>query len=392
MHPEDPGRAELLCRLLLVSAVATLANNTPLGLGLGLIQGPCLASIGAALLVAADFGDVDGDEEAPGRDGGCPSLADQFAMGHENMKLVWQPRARRVQAALLLASALSAALSAAGLPRLVARFQTPLSAAVASLLSALPLVGYTVNAASGNWTGALSGALGVLLCGLALRWLVVPVPVCSVRRGGLGARLLPAVSLLAVLVPLAVGWAACALLTAAGLLSPANHLVTSEWREDRVHAGDVFAIPWPVPWGWPSLSGVPWTTVASSVVAALVANTASSLTTFYAVGISASGGDVPGGRALQRGSLVAGGASFLGALWGVPALVGGGQETAGVVPLTQAAPVAAARLAGALLLLTSLFPALAAGLASVPQPLLAGVGLAALGAGAGQGEHLRNLT
>ena len=46
-------------------------------------------------------------------------------------------------------------------------------------------------------------------------------------------------------------------------------------------------------------------------------------------------GDAPGGRALQRGCLVANCVSFLGVLWGAPALVGGGQETPGVVPLTQ---------------------------------------------------------
>ncbi len=93
------------------------------------------------------------------------------------------------------------------------------------------------------WCGR--GALGVLVCGLALRWLSVPVPVCSVRRGGLRARLLPAMSLLCVLVTLLAGWAVCALLTAAGLVSPDNRLVTSEWREDRVLAGVLFAIPWP---------------------------------------------------------------------------------------------------------------------------------------------------
>lgn len=85
----------------------------------------------------------------------------------------------------------------------------------------------------------------MLVCGLALRWLVLPVPVCSVRRGGLRLRALPVVAMLAALVPLLLGWAACALLTAAGLLAPDNRLVTSEWREDRVHARDVFAVPWP---------------------------------------------------------------------------------------------------------------------------------------------------
>lgn len=86
------------------------------------------------------------------------------------------------------------------------------------------------------------------MCGLTLRWVAVPMPVCSVRKGRVGARLLPALSLLAVLLPLLVGWAACAVLTATGLLSPKNLLVTSEWREDRIHAADVFAIPWPGKW------------------------------------------------------------------------------------------------------------------------------------------------
>ncbi|XP_026274093.1 solute carrier family 23 member 2 [Frankliniella occidentalis] len=384
LHSEDPARAELLCRLLLATALATLVNNTSAGLGIGLVQGPCVASIAAALLVA-DHGLGQDDQGEDVETAACPSLADQFAMGHENMKPVWQPRARRVQAVLLVASALSVAMSAAGLPRLIARFQTPITAAVATFLSALPLVGYTINAASGNWIGALSGALGVLVCGVALRCLSVPVPVCSVRRGGLRARVLPAVSLLCVLVTLLVGWSACALLTAAGLVSPSNRLVTSEWREDRVHAREVFAIPWPAPWGWPSLSGVSWEVVASAVAAALVANTTASLTTFYAAGASASVGRAPDGRELQRGTLVGGGVSFLAAFWGALSLVGGGQETPGVIPLTQAGPVTAARLAGALLLALSFFPALAAGLASIPQPLLAGVGLAVLGAGAGQG-------
>ncbi|XP_034254396.1 solute carrier family 23 member 2 [Thrips palmi] len=390
LHSEDPARAELLCRLLLVSAVATILNNTSFGVGLGVVQSPCVASVGAALLVAA-LGHDQGDRDEDADDATlCPSLADQFAMGHENMKPLWQPRARRVQATLLIASAFSAVLSVAGLPRLVARFHTPLTGAVATFLSALPLVGYCVNAAAGNWTGALSGALGVLLCGLALRWLAVPVAVCSVRRGGLRARMLPAVSMLAVLVPLLVGWATCAVLTATGLLAPDNRLVTSDWREDRVHAREVFAIPWPAPWGWPSLSGVPWVVVASSVAAALVANTTSSLTTFYAAG--ASGGEVPGGRALERGTLVTSLVAFMGALWAAPALVGGGQETPGVVPLTQAGPVTAARLAGVLLLIVSFLPVLAAGLASAPQPLLAGVGLAVLGAGSGQGlKYLRGV-
>lgn len=33
LHAEDPARADLLCRLMLVSGVATLVGNTPLGLG-----------------------------------------------------------------------------------------------------------------------------------------------------------------------------------------------------------------------------------------------------------------------------------------------------------------------------------------------------------------------
>ncbi|KAK3921358.1 Solute carrier family 23 member 2 [Frankliniella fusca] len=415
LHSEDPARAELLCRLLLATALATLVNNTSAGLGLGLVQGPCVASIAAALLVAdpyPDLGLAQDADDAVAEAADCPSPPDQFAMGHENMKAVWQPRARRVQAVLLLSSALTVVMSVAGLPRLIARFQTPITAAVATFLSALPLVGYTVNAAAGNWIGALSGALGVLVCGLALRCLSVPVPVCSVRRGGLHARALPAVSLLCVLTTLLAGWAVCALLTAAGLVSPSNSLVTSEWREDRVHAGEVFAIHWPAPWGWPSLAGVPWEVAASSVVAALVANTAASLTSYYAAGASASVGEssspsspssrrtadpahpqacrdpgqAPDGQALQRGLLVSGGVAFLAAFWGGLAMVGGGQETPGLVPLTQAGPLTAARLAGLLLLALSFFPALAAGLASIPQPLLAGVGLAVLGAGAGQGE------
>lgn len=81
---------------------------------LGLMQGPCVASIAAALLSVSEDAEGGDDGDDDGSALACPSLADQFAMGHENMKSVWQPRARRVQAALLVASSLSAVLAATG--------------------------------------------------------------------------------------------------------------------------------------------------------------------------------------------------------------------------------------------------------------------------------------
>ena len=90
------------------------------------MQGPCVASIGAAVLVAASpWDDGEGEDEDGERpedalllqqllQDTCPSAADQFAMGPENMKQVWQPRARRVHATLLVTAVLGAALAAAG--------------------------------------------------------------------------------------------------------------------------------------------------------------------------------------------------------------------------------------------------------------------------------------
>ncbi|XP_038558382.1 solute carrier family 23 member 2 isoform X3 [Micropterus salmoides] len=281
---------------------------------------------------------------------------------------IWHPRIREIQGAIIVSSLIEVCIGALGLPGILLKYIGPLT--ITPTVALIGLSGFQAagERAGKHWGIAMLTIFLVLLFSQYARNVHFPLPVYKYKKGWTSYRL-QVFKMFPIIMAILVSWLLCFIFTVTDVFPPEvdkyGYYARTDARQGILSAAPWFKIPYPLQWGFPTVTAAGVIGMMSAVVASII----ESIGDYYACA-RLSCAPPPPIHAINRGIFVEGISCVLDGLFGTGNGSTSSSPNIGVLGITKVGSRRVIQYGAAMMLLLGLVGKFSALFASLPDPVL----------------------
>ncbi|XP_066964037.1 solute carrier family 23 member 2-like [Macrobrachium rosenbergii] len=352
MAEDDPARGALVSTVFFHLGLVTLLQ-TNFGVRLPIVQGGCFTILVPTIVLLTTIYEP------------CSALP-LANMTEAEREEAWQVRIRDVQGSIAVASLLQIVVGVSGMISVLQSWISPLTVVPTSSLVGLSLFDLTAQQAAKHWgISSLTVAL-IVLFSQYLRNVKFPLPVYR-RKTGFTVSSYRVFMCFPMMLAVFISWAVCWILTTSDLL-PEGSAARTDAKSSLLSNSPVFRVPYPGQWGFPTASAAGIIGILSGIIASITENFGNYYACARVAGVSN-----PPANAINRGIGIEGMGCLLAGFFGTGTGTASCSQNVGVIEFTKVGSRRVVQYSAVFLILTGLFGKIGAWIATMPDPVLAGI-------------------
>lgn len=307
----------------------------------------------------------------------CPTLDDNAATNstdnaNDDSGDLWKTRMREIQGAIMISALFQILIGFTGLIGVLLRFIGPLAIAPTITLVGVALFNVAADHAGNHWGISMTTIVLIALFSQYINKFEIPFAGFSKQRGGCYVGRYPLFRLFPVILAIAVAWAICAIITAAGGFPSdpkvPQYLARTDSRTAVLSEAKWFRFPYPGQWGTPTVSAAGVFGMLAGVVASII----ESVGDYYACA-RLSGAPPPPRHAINRGIGMEGIGCLLTGAFGTGNGTTSYSENIGAIGITKVGSLRVIQFGGLVMIVAGVIGKFGALFVSIPDPIVGGV-------------------